>query len=70
MPKGRNKKLIELRNKKLIQRYHYWYDIKRLRPDDVIRKLSEQEFFLSTQTIERIILENRDYLERLRENDK
>lgn len=53
--RGRNKDLITARNKKLIERYYYWTEIKRRRFDDVIKILSEQEFFISEYCVLGII---------------
>lgn len=55
MKKGRNRRLIERRNRKIVQRYYYWTEIKRLRFDDAVKKLSEEEFFLSENVIWHII---------------
>nr|DAJ42369.1 MAG TPA: hypothetical protein [Caudoviricetes sp.] len=55
MGKGRNAELISKRNKALIRRYHYWTEIQRLRFDDTLRILSEQEFFISEDRIMAII---------------
>ena len=55
MKKGRNRRLIERRNRKIVQRYYYWTEIKRLRFDDAVKKLSEEEFFLSENVIWYII---------------
>lgn len=55
MGKGRNRRLIERRNKKIVQRYYYWTEIRRLRFDDAVKKLSEEEFFLSENVIWHII---------------
>lgn len=55
MKKGRNRRLIERRNKKIVQRYYYWTEIRRLRFDDAVKKLSEEEFFLSENVIWYII---------------
>lgn len=55
MGKGRNKELIAERDKKLFERYYYWSEIKRLRFDDTINKLSHEEFFISEATTLRII---------------
>ena len=40
MAKGRNKQLIDERDKKLFERFYYWSEVQRLRFDDVIHKLS------------------------------
>ena len=55
MARGRNKKLIEKRDEKLLCRYHYWTEVQRLRFDDALKVLSEQEFFISEETIIAII---------------
>lgn len=52
---GRDKHLIVERDKKLFERYYYWTEVKRLRFDDTIRKLSQEEFFLSEGRILQII---------------
>ncbi len=57
MPKGRNKDLIEKRNESLCRRYYYWTEVRRLRFDDTLKILSEQEFFLSEERILSIIRE-------------
>lgn len=55
MAKGRDKKLIELRDAALCRRYYYWTEVQRLRFDDALRILSEQEFFISEDRIMAII---------------
>lgn len=62
MPKGRNKRLISLRDETLIRRYYYWTEIQRLRFDDVLKILSEKEFFISESRIMAIIRKNCDKL--------
>lgn len=52
---GRDKNLIEARNRKIAVRYYYWTEIRRLRFDDAIRQLSENEFFLSEQRVMAIL---------------
>ena len=47
MAKGRDKKLIELRDEALCRRYYYWTEVQRLRFDDALKVLSRQEFFVS-----------------------
>lgn len=47
--------LIYARNKKICQRFYYWSEVKRRRIDDVMRILSEEEFFLSETTIWNIV---------------
>ncbi|KAA6347835.1 hypothetical protein EZS27_004700 [termite gut metagenome] len=55
MSKGRNKQLIKKRDEYLCRRYYFWTEVKRLRFDDALRILSEQEFFLSEERILSII---------------
>lgn len=62
MPKGRNKKLISLRDETLIRRYYYWTEIQRRRFDDALRILSEKEFFISESRIMAIIRAHCDKL--------
>ncbi|MEZ5195090.1 MAG: transposase [Bacteroidales bacterium] len=66
MPRGTNyKKLMLRRDKKLCERYYYWFEVKRLRYDDVLKTLSEDEFFISEQRIVQIIRNNNEYIDRL-----
>jgi len=51
MGRKRNGRLIAKRNRKLCARYYYWTEVQRLRSDDAIRQLSEEEFFISEATI-------------------
>ena len=55
--KGRNKGLMQARNKLLIYRYFYYSKILKLRFDLVLFEL-QKEFFLSIDTIPRIIEED------------
>ena len=61
MKRGRSKALIEARDQRMFERYYYWTEIRRLRFDDAIKKLSEEEFFVSEgrvmQVVRRIIQE-------------
>lgn len=47
--------LRELRDKKVFERYLYWSEKERMRFDDVLRRLSEKEFFLTEDYIIAII---------------
>lgn len=58
MKKGRNSELIQKRDLKLLQRYYYWTEVKRLRFDDALRILSEEEFFISIDRIMAIVRNN------------
>lgn len=53
--KGRNRRLIERRDAQVASRYYYWTEVQRLRFDDAIRQLSENEFFLSESRIIQIL---------------
>lgn len=55
MSRGRNKELISSRDLKMFERYYYWTEIRRLRFDDTIKKLSEEEFFVSESRVMQII---------------
>jgi hypothetical protein len=68
--KGRDQQLIEKRNKKLCERYHYWCEVKRRRFDDVLRILSEEEFFISEQRIMYIIRLNQFQIDKLNNDHK
>lgn len=64
--KGRSARLVARRNRKMVIRYYYWREIKRLRSDDVFSILAHEEFFLEEITIRRLIRKNLDYLTYLR----
>lgn len=55
MTKGRSKTLIARRDKALIKRYVYWTETKRWRFDDTIKKLSQEEFYISEGRVMAII---------------
>lgn len=55
MKRKRNSRLIDKRNRKIFARYYYWTEVQRMRSDDVIKHLSEEEFFLSEATILNIL---------------
>lgn len=55
MKHKRNSRLIDKRNRKICARYYYWTEVQRMRFDDAIRQLSEEEFFLSEATILNIL---------------
>lgn len=60
--RGRDAELIELRNKRLLERFVYWYEVKKVRLDETLRLLSREEFFISEQRIWCIIKEARGIL--------
>ncbi len=49
----------------LCHRYHYWTETQRLRFDDTLKILSEEEFFLSEERILTILRANGDTLREL-----
>lgn len=67
MRRRRDNRLIEKRNAKIAARYYYWTEVQRLRSDDAIRQLSEEEFFLSEYTILQILRDQRRTTGELRE---
>ncbi|MBR1839369.1 MAG: transposase [Prevotella sp.] len=55
MSKGRDKNLVSARDRRIYERYYYWTEVQRLRFDDTITKLSNEEFYLSESRILAII---------------
>ena len=53
--RGRNKELIRKRDEQLCRRYYYWTEVRRLRFDGTIKKLSEEEFFISESRVMQIV---------------
>lgn len=68
--KGRCHDLIILRDRKLVERWHYWTEIKRRRFDDVIQILREEEFFVGEQTIMQALKKQSAYLDELNNKNK
>ena len=64
--KGRDSKLLVLRDKALVRRYYHLTEVRRVRFDDAMKILSEYEFFLSEERIMKIIRRNMDMLKELR----
>lgn len=64
--KGRNPHLIQKRNQYLVKRYYYWYDVKRLRRDDVLELLENEEVFLDKDYINTLLLQNSNLLDAIR----
>jgi hypothetical protein len=62
--KGRNPELNEARNIALIHRYYYYAKLRKLRYDLVLLEL-EREFFLSTDTIPRVVDDYHSDIKRL-----
>lgn len=48
------------RNKCLVARYYYWTEIKRRRFDDVMKILSDYEFFVDDRTISNTLVDYND----------
>lgn len=55
MRRGRDKALIDARDQRMFERYYYWTEVKRLRFDDAVKKLSKEEFFLSESRVLQIL---------------
>jgi hypothetical protein len=58
--------LLVARDRKMVEEFYNLHEVKRLRMDDVLLKLSEEIFFLSTTYIYKRIFsisENRSYLD-------
>ena len=60
--KGRSEELIRKRDEALIERFIYWTETARLRYDDTIKVLSENEFFISESRVLQILRKNADKL--------
>lgn len=52
---ARDSRLVERRNQQIVARYYYWTEVERLRFDDAVKQLAENEFFLSEDSIVRIL---------------
>lgn len=39
----------------MFERYYYWTEVRRLRFDDAIKKLSEEEFFISESRVLQVV---------------
>jgi hypothetical protein len=52
---ARGKELISARDYRMFERYYYWTEVKRLRFDDAIKIISNDEFFLSEGRVMQII---------------
>ena len=51
----RKKELKAARDMKMFERYYYWTEVRRLRFDDAVKKLSEEEFFVSEERVMQIV---------------
>ena len=47
---------LDKRNRLLTARYYYWTEVKRRRFDDVLKILSDQEFFVEERTISNTLI--------------
>lgn len=63
--RGRSQELITLRNECLVARYYYLSEIKRLRYDDAISRLSAS-FFISCYQVQAVTMSNNHLFEELR----
>lgn len=69
----RNAELTKIRDRRLVEQFYQLYDVKRIRLDDVLRRLSEQVFFLSTDYIYKRIFyhpENLAYYDQLKHSER
>ena len=65
--------LLVARDRKMVEEFYKLYEVKRLRMDDVLNKLSEELFFLNPAYIYKRIFsvqENRAYLDMLIRDQK
>ena len=51
----RKKELKAARDMKMFELYYYWTEVRRLRFDDAVKKLSEEEFFVSEERVMQIV---------------
>ena len=56
---------LEKRSRIMTARYYYWTEIKRRRFDDVLRILSDNEFFVEERTISNTLVEQDDFYNEL-----
>jgi len=69
--KMRNTSLTKKRDLKMIEAFHELYDIKRIRLDDVLKKMSDDLFYLDQNYIYKRIFyvsDNYAYYEELKKN--
>lgn len=58
MPRGRDQYLLSRRDEALLRRYYYWTEVQRLRFDDALKLLSQDEFWISEARIMTIVRQN------------
>jgi hypothetical protein len=63
-PAGRRGR-IDGRNRVVVARFYYWTEIRRRRFDDVVKILSEEEFFVEERTISNTLRQHAGYLDEL-----
>lgn len=56
---------LKKRNRILAARYYYWTELKRRRFDDVLKILSDSEFFVEERTISNTLVEQDDFYHQL-----
>lgn len=56
---------LEKRNRTIIARYYYWTEIKRRRFDDVMKILTDYEFFVGERTVQNVLINYDAYLKEL-----
>lgn len=56
---------LDKRNRIMTARYYYWTEIKRRRFDDVLKILSDNEFFVEDRTISNTLVEQNDFYHEL-----
>lgn len=47
----RNNRLKQIRDQRLVEKFHELYNLKRIRIDDVLKELSEKHFYLDEDYI-------------------
>ena len=64
----RKKELIQKRDRAIVIQFHQLYDLKRMRMDDVLKQLSDEQFYLDPEYIYTLTFykkENNDYYNHL-----
>lgn len=64
----RRKELIQKRDRAIVTQFHQLYDLKRMRMDDVLKQLSEEQFYLDPEYIYSLVFykkENNNYYNQL-----
>lgn len=62
------KERLEIRDRMIVARLYYWREIKRMRLDDVLVTLSDNEFCIEERTINNAWAKQADYFEELCRN--